>query len=289
MTTIEEIKNVGKYRFKITDNTLFLRDEIYCRNMKIGGDNLDCVNVSISYNNNKPVSASIPYILFDPDCSIANTLDRGQGSIIMINTLLEYVHEKIPTIQEINFEDKSNIECANQIEIEKGSKNRKIGTLVLPIPLYYFSIAFNGETWYEKNFNAKLKDDNKHTLYRETLKKLLNSKEPFINFLKNAKPSEDIRIELEPLYEKSDNLGNFFQSISKEQRCRLVREWITTFMSYHLKDIFSNTDWIIELPIVKKGGGIKKNKKSRRKYYIPKSNVRLNQTYKDLGIRPEDI
>jgi hypothetical protein len=80
----------------------------------------------------------------------------------MIKTLLEYVHKQLPTISEINFEDKSNIECATDIEKEKKSKFIKKGTIIYPIPLYYFSIAFNGETWYEKNFNAIQQNENKH-------------------------------------------------------------------------------------------------------------------------------
>jgi hypothetical protein len=139
--------NVGKYKFQIIDNTLSSRGQIYCRSFKIGGNQSDCVNVSITYNQNQPISASIPHILYDPDCSINIPLDRGQGSVVMIKTLLQHIHRQIPTITEVSFEDKSNIECATDYEIQKkGSRFRKRGTNVYPIPLYYFSIALNGET-----------------------------------------------------------------------------------------------------------------------------------------------
>ena len=111
--------NTGKYTFQITDNTLYAREQIYCRNFKIGSINLDCVNVSISYSQNEPVSASIPHIMYDQDCSIDTHLDRGEGSITMIKTLLQYIHKQLPTITEVNFEDKSNIECASEDEIQK--------------------------------------------------------------------------------------------------------------------------------------------------------------------------
>ena len=105
MESVKTIVNVGKYKFQIIDNTLSIRDEIYCRNFKIGGNsnNSDCVNVSIKYNQNKPVSASIPYVVYDPDCSIDISLDRGHGSVMMIKTLLNHIHTQIPTIIEINF------------------------------------------------------------------------------------------------------------------------------------------------------------------------------------------
>ena len=48
----------------------------------------------------------------------------------------------------------------------------------------------------------------------------------------------------------------------KLDRCRLVRGWISTFMSYQLKDVFDNMDWVIKLPITIMTGG----KRNTRKY-----------------------
>jgi hypothetical protein len=280
------IINVGKYTFQITDNTLSAREQIYCRNFKIGGNNLDCINVSISYDSkNEPISASIPHIMYDEECSIDVPLDRGEGSIKMIKTLFQYIHLQLPTITEVNFEDKSNIECATEYEIQKkGSRFRKKGTNVNPIPLYYFSIAFNGETWYEKHFNARQKDKNKHDKYREKINDLLHSTQfktniSFIDFLKIAMPPMETIDELETYYINSYTFGNFFQSIPKKDRCRLVRNWISNFMEHHLSNLFSNTGWIIELPIIIKGG-----KQKSRKYYCPKTRIKHNITYKDFGI-----
>jgi hypothetical protein len=280
------IINVGKYKFKITDNTLFAREQIYCRNFKIGGNNLDCINVSISYDSkNEPISASIPHIMYDEECSIDVPLDRGEGSIKMIKALFQYIHLQLPSINEVNFEDKSNIECATEYEIQKkGSRFRKKGTNVNPVPLYYFSIAFNGETWYEKHFNARQKDKNKHDKYREKINDLLHSEQfktniSFIEFLKIARPPMETTDELEKYYTNSNTFGNFFQSIPKKDRCRLVRDWISNFTEHHLSKLFSNTGWIIELPIITKGG-----KQKSRKYYCPKTRIKHNITYKDFGI-----
>ena len=280
MEPIQTNITVGKYIFQITDNTLYAREQIYCRNVRIGSKHTDCVNVSISYSENQPVSASIPY---DPDCSIDIPLDRGEGSVIMIKTLIDYIHRQIPTIREIHFEDKSNIECATENEIQKGSKYRKKGTNVYPIPLYYFSIAFNGETWYEKHFHARQKDMNKHNQYRAKIKEMLYSKElktntTFLRFLEIAQPPMEVIDELEPYY-NADTFGNFFQSIPKHDRCRLVRDWISIFMSYHLKGVFSNMDWVIDIPLTKKGG-----RRNTIKYYCPKGRIMHNKTCKDFGI-----
>lgn len=280
MEPIKTMVNVGKYQFQIIDNTLSLRGRTYCRTFKIGGNNIDCVNVSITYNQNRPVSASIPHIVYDQECPIDAPLERGNGSIIMINTLLHHIQQQIPTITEIHFEDKSSIECATE-ESKKAFRNQKRGTNVYPVPLYYFSIAFNGVTWYEKQFKARLKDMSKHTKYRAQIDYLLNSKlktdTSFLTFLEISKPPIEIMDELEQHYNKSDTYGEFFQSMPKKDRCRLVRDWISTFMTHHLKD-FENTGWIIELPIALRGG------KKTRKYYCPKGRIVHNQTYKDFGI-----
>jgi len=316
MQSLQKTVNIGRYTFQIIDNTLSMRDQIYCRNFKIGGNNLDCVNVSIKYNENKPISGYIPHILYDPDCSDEFPLylcssklptqsadlngkdnsyhalekcegvERGQGSVIMIKTLLNYIHEQIPTITEIDFEDKSNIECATEYEIKnKSSRFRKKGTNIYPIPLYYFSIAFNGQTWYEKNFNARQKNIEKHKKYKEKINNLLYSQEEkentsFLQFLQIAQPPIEIIDQLENYYNKSITFGDFFQSIPKMDRCKLVRDWISTFMSYHLRDVFENSDWIIELPFRITNGG----RKNTRKYYCPKGRIIHNKTYKDFGI-----
>jgi len=284
------IVKVGKYKFQIIDTILFARGEIYCRNIKIGGINYaDCVNVSIRYNDDQPVSAYIPHIQYHEECSIDISLDRGSGSIIMIKTVLDYIHKNLPTITEVSFEDMSNIECATEIEIQKkGSKNIKKGTNIYPIPLYFFSIAFNGETWYEKNFNARQKDLNKHSMYRAKIIDVLYSdktKPDFMTFIKQAQPPMELLDELEKYYTSSTTLGQFFQSIPKADRCRLVRDWIDAFMSYYLSDVFDNKNWIIELSNeIKYSGG-----NSRRKYYCPKGKILRNRTYKNYGICQTEI
>jgi hypothetical protein len=281
--------SVGKYRFKIIDNTLSYNDQIYSRNFKIGGNVSDCVNISIQYINNKPISAYIPHIMYDPECSMDVILEKGKGTLIMVKTLLDYIHKKIPTITEVLFEDKSNIECATDIEIQKGSKHKKKGTNIYPIPLYYFSIAFNGKTWYEKQFNARQQDETKHIQYREKINKILYLKEEksnttFERFLEISQPPKDVIDELHEYYTTSNTFGDFFTSIPKNDRCRLVRDWISRFMEYYLKSVFSNANWIIQLPITMKGG-----KKNTRKYYCPKGRIFHNRTYKEFGVGILDI
>jgi hypothetical protein len=286
------------YKFQILDNTLFSRDktEIYSRSFKIGGTYPDCVNISVIYKNNKPVDASMPTLLSDPECSFIRPLEKGSGAIIMIKTLLNYVYTQLPTLTHIKFDDKSNIECATEEELKKGSRFRKKGTYVKPIPLYYFSILFNGETWYEKYFNAKQKDEVRHQQYRKKVNEFLYSPEfktnmSFDRFVSLFDKREEEMTELYEYYNNANNFNDFFQSIPKQHRCRLVGSWIEQFMKFILKDVFYNENWIIHFPLETTGGNTKiRNKNNKtKKYYCPKGIIRNNFQSQNICITPEDI
>jgi hypothetical protein len=289
-----DIIDVGKYRFNIEDNTSTTSDGvIYNRNFKIGGNYKDCVNVSITYDNyNKPISAKIPTLVYDEECSKSAPLDRGEGTIIMIKTLLRYINNKIPEIEEFVFEDKSNIECGTEEEKHQ-KRHRKRGTHARPVVLYYFSIAFNSITWYEKHFNAYQQDLTVHKAYRKRVNELLYDekvKPTFNDFLRIAQPPMKYIDELKVFYENSETYGVFFNSIPKADRCRLMREWIPTFMEYYLKGVFKNTDWVINIKkmgnTMRQSGGRSKNRTLKRnsQYYCPIGHVKLSFDKTDIGV-----
>lgn len=287
-------KIVGKYRFHIIDNTLDNEGRVYNRNFKIGGNYEDCVNVSIKYDNEgKAISAKIPTLMYDSECSLGTPLDRGEGSIIMIKTLLRYIHNELPGIKEFVFDDNSSIECGTEEEQHR-KRHRKRGTHAVPTSLYYFSLAFNGITWYEKHFNAYQEDKEIHKEYRKRVKELLKSsdiKPNFDEFLQIATPPKDILNELKILYEKSETYGEFFESIRKEDRCRLVRSWIVQFMEHYLKGVFNNKNWVIDVTKMddKKEnvyyGGTRKKGRMKKVYYCPKGRInRSSSLLYDIGM-----
>jgi len=275
--------SIGKYRFTILDNILEYEGRIFSRNFKIGSKNYsDCVNVSVSYNsNNQPTRAHIPTLVSHRYCAIDNNLDKGEGSILMIKTILRHIHEKIPEITNVSFEDFSKLECGT--EEESAAKwDRALGTHAYPVSLFYFSLAFNGITWYEKHFNAKLNSEQYQT-YREGVRNVLNNKESkmdFEQFLAIATPTVEQILELKEYYEKADTYHHFFSSIPQKRRCPLVRNWIHTFMAQILKGIFQHTDWFIDIntmdtvPITV--GGKRNTRKKGRKcdtYYCPNTRI----------------
>lgn len=217
-----EVKR-GKYTFFITNNVETWNGVITEINYKIGGNIRDCVNISVQFDNNIAVSASILCAMYDEDCSLYEPLGRGEGSIIMIKTLLTHIKSLHPELKKIKFDDMSSIECATDEDIEKNrSKPRYKGNNLVPMPLYYLSIAYNGETWYEKHFRAVQEDASKQNAYRIRVNKILNdaTEKPseYIDFLKITKVPMNIRGELEHFYKNSNTYSIFFHSIPKQDR-----------------------------------------------------------------------
>jgi hypothetical protein len=218
--------------------------------------------------------------MYDEECSLYEPLDRGEGSIIMIKTLLIHIKSLHPELKKIRFDDMSSIECATDEDLEK---NRSM-------PLYYLSIAYNGETWYEKYFRAVQEDTTKQNAYRVRVNKMLNdiTEKPreYIDFLKITKVPMNIRVELENFYTNSKTYSEFFHLIPKQHICRLLMPWIKEFMNYYLKGVFSNFDWEIQLSNIR-GGSLSKTRKtqnkSEKKYYCPTGFNRNMNYLKDIG------
>jgi len=283
------VVDVGPYQFRIIDSGL-KDDSFFVRSFKIGGNYSDCVNVSIGYEEGQPMNnAKIPTLVWHPDCSITTKLPRGEGTILMIKTLLRHIHHNIPEVTLFKFEDKSNIECGTEAE-QHQKRRRKEGTNAYPVVLYYFSLVFNGITWYEKNFNAYQMEG--HERYREFVKTWLNAPKPsFEVFRRKAMLTEDIQQELLTYYERADNYGMFFQSIPRDNRCRLVRSWLYHFMEEEFNTVFSNKGWIIDVtkmdePSMQGGKYKVRGKRYTRKknpYYSPNGIIRFTDTISSGG------
>ena len=274
-----EVKK-GKYTFFITNNIETWNGVITGINYKIVGNIRDCVNISVQIDNNVAVSASIPHAMYDEECGLYAPLGRGEGSIIMIKTLLIHIKSLHPELKKIRFDDMSSIECTTNEDLEK---NRSM-------PLYYLSIAYNGETWYEKYFRAGQEDTTKQNAYRVRVNKMLNdiTEKPteYIDFLKITKVPMNIRVELENFYTNSKTYTEFFHLIPKQHRCRLLMPWIKEFMNYYLKGVFSNFDWEIQLSNISDGSlskTRKKQNKCEKKYYCPNGFNRNMNYLEDIG------
>jgi hypothetical protein len=280
-----EVKK-GKYTFFITNSVDTWNGIITGINYKIRGNIRDCLNISVQIDNNIAVSAYIPDIMYEEEeCSLYEPLGRGEGSFIMIKTLLVHIKSLHSELKKIKFDDMSSIECTTDEDLEKNRlMPRKKGTNLVQMPLYYLSIAYNHETWYEKHFHAVQEDAIKQNVYRNRVNKILNdsTEKPsdYIQFLKITKVPMNIRSELANFYINSTTYSDFFHSIPKHDRCQLVSPWIKEFMKFYLKGVFSNFDWEIQLSNVRCWSS---SKTSEKQYYCPIGFNRNMNNLKDIG------
>jgi hypothetical protein len=273
----------GPYIFQITDNTLFSRtnNEIYGRKFTIGGTYQDCLEISIINEKNNTHDARMRFLHnTGQECSISN------GHMYnMIKTLLDYVHVQLPTVTHVNFDDKSHIDyAAKYITTTQNALHD------YPIPLYYFSIVFNGQTWYEKYFNAKQNNPDRHEQYRKRVAKILYAPEYkthilFGRFASLFNKREEEMVDLVEYYNNANNFNEFFQSIPEQYRCRLVGPWIQQFMKYILKDVFYSEDWTIQFPLQITG----ETNETQKYYYPEEMNITNNFQSKNISLSPDDI
>jgi hypothetical protein len=261
MATTEIIK-AGSHTFKITENSMKYQDRIISHTFKIGGDYEECVTASYSYRDGTPISAKLLHLLYEPECSIGSDLQRGIGSELMIKTLLRYVYKKINIIPIFSFDDMSHIDC-----VEKDVSKPPPRKMTQPLHLAFFSIAYNDKTWYEKRFHATMANKAMYEKYRARISFLTDTsqKMPFARFLEIAQPpAEQIEL-LERYYISANTYRDFFNVIPFKDRCNILRPWLEPFMTHYLKDVFTNSNWEIDVRKLEayEGGGSRRTRKLR--------------------------
>ncbi len=268
-TTTTDIIKVGKYEFEITENINYYEGELYYKTYKIKGNVKDCIGIAVNYlyQQQKP-SANFINLAYDEKCSKSVDLDKGDGSRIMVKAALKYVWEKNPLITSFEFQDSSEIDCSESLRFPLNYNK---------ISLFYFSMAFNEQTWYEKYFGARLNTESKHDRYKQRLHNVLHTPElkPTYRFLQQ-KVMINPEIMNETTYNTFSTLGEVFQSIPKQQRCDNASNWIVGIMEILMKSYVKNSDWII--PMVTSTityGGKRSHSHVTRRYYCPK-NVRIS-------------
>ena len=272
MNKQESVVKVGKHTFKIIERKSLYDGNTISRTFKIGGDYEDCVNLSYTYNNGKPISAKLPHLMYEPECTIGSDLEKGLGSELMIKTLLRYVYNKIKDVNIFSFDDMSHIDCK-----EKNLSKPPPRKPQLPLKLSYFSIAYNSKTWYEKHFNVTLSNKEMYNKYRNRIAFLTEPSEKveFIRFLEISTPPPEQYEILKKYYESAKTYREFFNNIPYRDRCELLLPWLSNFIEYYLKDVYSDYGWEIDINTMdNKNGGFKKsNKRKTRKLYPSKYKI----------------
>ena len=261
----------GKYSFVIKRSIQAYGDRILGRTYVLGGDYANCITISYKYSNNTPVEASLPHLLYEPECSVGSTLERGGGSEIMIKTAIRHAYSEVPSLSSFKFDDMSKIDC-----LPKDMTILPERKPIKPLNLAYFSIAYHGKTWYELRFNAEMIDKACYAAYRKSLSFLTESaaKSTFERFLEIAQPPIEQIETLKPLYEGAETYRDFLNAIPKAKRCDMLYHWLSTFMRYYIGSVYSEMGWQINVNTMDKhlssGGGYTRKgghsrKQSRKK------------------------
>ena len=274
----------GKYKFKITRNIQDYNGKIISHTYKIGGDYPDCVNISYTYHDNKPIRAKLPHLLYEPECAVGSSLEKGSGTELMIKYAIQYAYKDVPSIPIFEFDDDSHIDSLFHLNdetatgseefvipqsdcVEKNMAKPPPRKPTKPVNLAYFYIAYHGMTWYEARFNAKMKDSERYKAYQNSLTFLIDPKQklPFIRFIEiigGSFSSTERITELEKYYIPATTYREFFQNIPPIKRCDMLYGWINTFMEHYIRSIFSDKGWYINIldmeskPILKGGGAL---------------------------------
>ncbi len=257
----EIIINVGENIFTIIEDNLIF---------SIHGNHTDSIKVCVY---TVPLSAHFSYYNYDTEIN--------EDTVIMIQLLLNHIHHNFPLLSFVSFYDNSRINYVRDDISLKYTYN---------IPLSYYSIVFNGETWYENKFGAIMNDEREYQIYRERVKYVLDSEEyksefTYINFLEMAgiMSCELINILCSYFY-NSKTFGEFFISIPKQNRLEYVRDWIAQFIRISIGNFFTHNDWKIKLPLNNQ------NNMNMKPYYFPEnSKVYIDKNFIDAGVDPMDI
>lgn len=206
--------------------------------VKVGGSRfMSCVEIFVS----KKDIPHLSQIYSEPECW--EDMEKGE-TVEMIKGSLQFV-QSIFNVNEFNFEDKSQVDCGIT-NIEQMSPRK----LDKPISLTHLSLVTTGKTWYERHFNARLRnieDAEKDT----TIRKILYSpiEIPFNTFTEKAYLTREQITYLRSLFERSKTWFDFFKSIPKDKRCTMMFNWTPFFVDNKLFNKFKlrEKQWYISV------------------------------------------
>jgi len=258
MTETETYINIPPYTFAVKRILSEYNQRLIGLNFRIGGE-YKCITISYRFESGSPISASIPLLSYEPECSIGSPLQKGAGTELLIKAAITYCYEQVPSIPIFTFDDTSHIDCL----VTEGTRPPR--KLKKPLNLAYLSIVYHGKTWYERIFNAKMIDATKYAMYQESLGFLTDSsaKLPFLQFLELVQPSSEQIIYMEEYYLSTSTYRDFFERIPKHQRCMCLFGWINRFMEHYLK---WHKEWMIDARNMSsiQSGGSRRTRRNHR-------------------------
>lgn len=243
---IEYVRN--KYNtFRIIINKVnYPEGDIYT--FRMGGDYDNCINISININVDNNTWRSLPLawahiinIKYEPECRLNGILQHGGDVVDMIKLALQYINYIFPEITVFELKDNSNIECEPlAAELKPPRKPVK------PLSLSALYVLLHGKTWYERHFNAELKPE-KYLNYKQNIQVFsnpINKPIEYLNRYVNNMTTIDL---LRPYYDNHKSWHEFINKIPRNKRCKLLYNWISTFVNDKTLDSIEGNYWYIDI------------------------------------------
>ncbi len=266
-----------EYYCKVTET--IIRDQI-SYDFAFGGRQSFCFIACMEHDKN-----FIPYIdrvEYEPDCVKTGTLEEFGGTAKLVRSALWTMKYLFPHITHFTLLDDSHINC------ERGVRRHKMS-------LAYDTIFKSEQTWYEKRFHAKLKDDLMKS-YKQSIQVINAPLIPFERILQRYPKMHAYKDE----YTQSTTPKKFIDALRKKygnKYCYEVSDWLSDYAEY-LGIKYYKQDWYIEsgdlikpdgyalfLSDAPLRGGMKGKTRRRRRRYTGgrKPSVGYYATFEDLA------
>lgn len=229
----------------------------------VGGKDVYCIDIQIMKSNLYEDSsiANFNKIRFDVDCSLGSNFVRGIDTNMILKFVITYIHNTYPFVKEMLFNDASTRTCDNGFNVN----------------LSNMSYLLYGITWYQKHFDAYIKDKNDINKVNQNIK-LFQEKKKILpwDYIKDSFTSFPIsESEMKELYKNTSTWQDFFMAINNRigisQFCIFISPWIENFINRFLKLNFMFIqfhlpikDYKIDYSITEYVGGRRNTKRNKR-------------------------
>ncbi len=216
-----------------TNNTYFTNVKYYknksgiCTNIYLifGGKRIECMNVSINMDefDDRKWYAYINQVEYFDDCIVRGSLNRKKKDTLdFLHSCCHFIIKKFPFVSEFMLTDTSQVQCYS---------NKK------QLDLKNLDITLHNKTWYERHFNAEIK--NRETWLRYIIS-IKNFNDPeyrmkkFINYnhfksFFNRYIENEPNLKLEEFFNQTNTIREFLQKVIENIDCENYYKFLGTF------------------------------------------------------------
>jgi hypothetical protein len=188
----------------------------------LGGKEEFCIKAQINAPNTPEMTGNLANVYYGEACALNRKLKRGIDTQYMLRTMICYIKQTYPTLQQLTFIDASKRECNDTTTIN----------------LAHFSYLQYGETWYMRVFGAVIPSDyeRKFQIANEKLqqeKKFMSWNQFFGGITGGVKTTIKIE-EIKEAYETTNTWQEFVGKLKSKMDisdlCKYMSHWMDTLL-----------------------------------------------------------